>query len=99
MDLATDFQDGSEKGTFNVNSAKGKPSLVQVPRLKVSSDHVGVVSHAGVGLLREVADLSGLSLRVSAVSADTFKGLWLHDTGRVSTDLTALVGGGGFQTQ
>ena len=40
-------------------------------RVKVSADGAGVVSHAGVGLLREVGDLSGLSAGVSGVLADT----------------------------
>ncbi len=77
-----------------MNSTKVKPSLLQVPRLKVSADGAGVVSHAGVGLLREVADLSGLSSQVSEVLADTFKGPWLHDPGRVFTDLAAAVADG-----
>ena len=58
-----------------------------VPRVKVSADGVGVVSHAGVGLLREMADLSGLTGEVSAALADTYKGPWLHDPGRVFPDL------------
>jgi hypothetical protein len=62
-----------------------------VPRVKVSADGDGVVSHAGVGLLREVADLSGLTGRVSAVLADTDRGPWLHDPGRVFTDLASAV--------
>ena len=36
-------------------------TIAMVPRVKVSADGDGVVSHAGVGLLREVADLSGLT--------------------------------------
>jgi hypothetical protein len=63
-------------------------------RVKVSADGAGVVSHAGVGLLREVGDLSGLSAGVSGVLADTYKGLWLHDPGRVFTDLAAAVADG-----
>src|SRR5664279_2260991 len=62
-----------------------------VPRVKVSADGDDVVSHAGVGLLREVAELSGLTGGVSAVLADTYKGPWLHDPGRVFTDLAAAV--------
>jgi len=77
-----------------VNGTKAKPSLLHVPRLKVSADGAGVVSHAGVGLLREIADLSGLSSQVSEVLADTFKGPWVHDPGRVFTDLAAAVADG-----
>jgi hypothetical protein len=60
----------------------------------VSADGAGVVSHAGVGLLREVADLSGLTEQVSAVLADTYRGPWVHDPGRVFTDLAAAVADG-----
>jgi hypothetical protein len=37
----------------------------------VSADGWGVVSHAGAGMLREVADLTGLSSQVTAALADT----------------------------
>jgi len=65
-----------------------------VPRVKVTADGAGVVSHAGVGLLREMADLSGLTDAVSSVLADTYKGPWLHDPGRVYTDLAVAVADG-----
>ena len=63
-------------------------------RVKVTADGTGVVSHAGVGMLRELADLTGLTARVSAVLADTYRGPWLHDPGRVFTDLAAAVADG-----
>ena len=53
-----------------------------------------MVSHAGVGMLRELADLTGLTSQVSAVLADTYKGPWVHDPGRVFTDLAAAVADG-----
>ena len=53
-----------------------------------------MVSHAGVGMLRELADLTGLTEQVSAVLADTYKGRWVHDPGRVFTDLAAAVADG-----
>ena len=74
-----------------MKSTKVKPRLLQVSRLKVSADGAGVVSRAGVGLLQEVAVRSGLSSQVSEVWADTFKGPWLHDPGRMFTDLAAAV--------
>jgi hypothetical protein len=40
--------------------------------VKVSADGQGVVSHAGVGMLREMADLTGLSAQVSAALVDTY---------------------------
>ena len=41
-------------------------SSAAVSRVKVSADGHGVVSHAGVGMLRELADLTGLSAQVTA---------------------------------
>jgi len=73
---------------------KGSKSLVGTARFKVSADGVGVVSHAGVGMLRELADLTGLSAAVSEVLADTYRGPWVHDPGRVFGDLAAAVADG-----
>lgn len=73
------------EGTFWVKTT------AMVPRVKVSADGAGVVSHAGVGMLRELADLTG---QVSAVLADTYKGPWLHDPGRMYADLAAAVADG-----
>jgi hypothetical protein len=63
-------------------------------RVKVSADGAGVVSHAGVGLLREVAEYSGLVEGVTAVLADTYAGPWVHAPGRVFTDLAVAVADG-----
>jgi hypothetical protein len=65
-----------------------------VSRVKVSADGQGVVSHAGVGMLREVADLSGLSAQVTAALADTYRGPWIHAPGDVFADLAAAVADG-----
>jgi len=65
-----------------------------VRQVLVSADGVGLVSHAGVGLLREIGDRSGLTSQISAVLADTYKGPWVHDPGRVFTDLVAAVADG-----
>ena len=40
-----------------------------VRRVRVSADGVGVVSHAGLGMLREVAELTGLIGNVTEVLA------------------------------
>ena len=56
-------------------------------RVKVSADGVGVVSHAGVGLLRELAEYTGLVDGVTSALIDTYKGLPFHAPGRVFTDL------------
>jgi hypothetical protein len=63
-------------------------------RVKVSADGQGVVSHAGVGLLREVAEYTGLSGAVTAALLDTYKGPPIHPPGRVFTDLAVAVADG-----
>jgi DDE family transposase len=69
-------------------------SIAAVSRVKVSADGHGVVSHAGVGMLREVAELTGLSGQVTAALADTYHGLWIHAPGAVFADLAAAVADG-----
>ncbi|CAN5292127.1 IS1380-like element ISMsm3 family transposase [soil metagenome] len=53
-----------------------------------------MVSHAGVGLLREMAEYTGLIEGVSAALADTYRGRWLHAPGRVFADLAVAVADG-----
>ena len=53
-----------------------------------------MASHAGVGLLREVAQFTGLSRGVSAVLWDTYRGVPVHAPGRVFTDLACAVADG-----
>lgn len=69
-------------------------SSAAVSRVKVSAGGRGVVSHAGMGLLRESADLTGLSAQLTAVLADTYKGPWVHAPGAVLPDLAAAVADG-----
>jgi hypothetical protein len=69
-------------------------SIATVSRVKVSADGRGVVSHAGVGMLRELAELTGLSAQVTAVLADTYRGPWIYDPGAVFADLAAAVADG-----
>ncbi|MGB1222605.1 MAG: transposase, partial [Mycobacterium sp.] len=69
-------------------------SIAAARRVKVSADGHGVVSHAGMGLLRELADLTGLSAQVTAVLADTYKGPWVHAPGAVFADLAAAIADG-----
>jgi Transposase DDE domain group 1 len=69
--------------------------LIERPRrVKVSADGRGVVSHAGVGMLRELAHDTGLVAGVSAALADTYAGPWLHAPGRVFTDLAVAIADG-----
>ena len=61
------FRDAGEKA---LRRYKGGAA---VSRVKVSAYGHGV-SHGGVGMLREVAELTGLSAEVTAVMADTYRG-------------------------
>ena len=63
-------------------------------RVKVSADGQGVVSHAGVGLLREMAEETGLATGVTGALIDTYKGVPVHAPGRVFTDLAVAVADG-----
>lgn len=63
-------------------------------RVVVSADGTGVVSHAGVGLLREMAEHTGLVDEVTAALIDTYRGAPIHAPGRVFTDLAAAVADG-----
>ncbi len=63
-------------------------------RVTVSADGQGVVSHAGAGLLREMAEYTGLVDGVTGVLLDTYKGLPGHPPGRVFTDLAVAVADG-----
>lgn len=69
-------------------------NIAQSRRVKVSADGHGVVSHAGMGMLRELADLTGLSAQVTAALADTYKGRWVYAPGEVFADLAAAVADG-----
>lgn len=64
------------------------------PRVKVSADGGGVVSHAGSVLLRETATLTGLVSAVNDVLIDTYRGVPFHAPGQVFSDLAVAVADG-----
>jgi len=66
----------------------------RVGRVKVSADGVGVVSHAGVGLLREMAEYTGLVQGVTEALIDTYAGPPVQAPGRVFTDLAVAIADG-----
>jgi hypothetical protein len=72
---------------YNVRRSKRSKGRRGVRRVRLSADGAGVVSHAGVGMLREVAHLTGLIGSVTEVLADTYQGPWVHEPGRVFADL------------
>jgi len=69
-------------------------NIAAASRVKVSADGQGVVSHAGMGMLRELADRTGLSSQVTAVLADTYRGPWMYAPGEVFADLACAVADG-----
>ena len=75
-------------GTFEVKRSK------RVCRVVVSADGQGVVLHAGVGLLREMAQYTGLVEGVTDALLDTYRGVPVHAPGRVFTDLAVAVADG-----
>jgi Transposase DDE domain group 1 len=60
--------------------------------LNVTADGQGIVSHAGLALLRAVADKTGLTGGLSRALATPR--LLVHDRGRVLADLAAAIGDG-----
>jgi hypothetical protein len=78
----------SREGTSRVKRSKG------LPRVRVSADGAGVVSHAGVGLLREMAEETGLAGEVTGALLDTYDGVPGHAPGRVFTDLAVAIADG-----
>ena len=60
--------------------------------LEVTADGTGIVSHAGVALLRALADNTGLTAGLSrALASDR---LLVHDRGRVLADLACAIADG-----
>jgi hypothetical protein len=76
------------RGTFKVKRSKGPA------RAKVTADGQGVVSHAGVRLLREMAENTGLVEGVTAALIDTYRGVPILAPGRVFADLAVAVADG-----
>src|SRR5690606_22973394 len=78
----------SSRSTFQVKSNGS------VQRLKVSADGSGVVSHAGLGMLREMAEHTGLVTALDEALVDTYRGVWVHSPGQVLTDMAVAVADG-----
>ena len=57
--------------------------------LRVTADGTGIVSHAGVVLLRALADNTGLTAGLSQALAS--RRLLVHDRGRVLADLACAI--------
>ena len=81
-------QCSEQEGTPQVKPSK------RSGRVRVSADGKGVVSHAGVGLLRELAEQTGLVDGVTAALIDTYKQVPRHAPGRVFADLAVAIADG-----
>ncbi len=60
--------------------------------LDVAADGEGIVSHAGLALLRQLADKTGLTGGLSRALAS--QRLLIHDRGRVTADLACAIADG-----
>jgi hypothetical protein len=77
------------EGTFYVHATATRP------KLEVSADGVGVVSHAGSRLLADLADRTTLTAQLSAVFVSRTVPQTAHDPGRVLSDLAVMIADGG----
>jgi hypothetical protein len=64
-------------------------------RVQVSADGEGLVSRAGVVLLRELTINTGLGTGWSEALLDTYQGMPIHLPGRVLADLAVMIADGG----
>ena len=81
-------QFSEQEGTPRVKPSKRLGSV------RVSADGKGVVSHAGVGLLREMAERTGLVDAVTGALINTYGHRPVHAPGRVFTDLAVAIADG-----
>jgi hypothetical protein len=86
--------DFSRVQSFQREGTSQVKNIAVASRVKVSADGHGVVSHAGMAMVRELADRTGLTSQVSAVLADTYRGPWVYAPGEIFADLAAAVADG-----
>ena len=65
------------------------------PRVEVTADGRGVVSHAGTRLLTDVADRTGLTSGFSDALAVAGRRAGGHDRGRIAVDIATMLADGG----
>ena len=71
-----------------------RPASRRLPRLKVTTDGQGLVSHAGTRLLADLAERSGLAADLSAALAPIVKGPAATPPGEVLVDLAVMLADG-----
>lgn len=82
-------QSYQQEGTFCVHATPSRPKLV------VSADGRGVVSHAGSRLLADLADATGLTGAFSNALRRLRPRGTGHDPGRMAVDLAVMLADGG----
>jgi hypothetical protein len=88
------WDDKSAEALINTSSrSTSKVNLIGWWKsLEVTGDGAGIVSHAGLALLRQLADKTGLSGGLSRALASPR--LLIHDRGRVTADLACAIADG-----
>jgi len=71
-----------------------KKHSARLAKMRVTADGEGVVSHAGVELLRELAGFTGLIDAWDAALIDTYKAIPIHFPGSVLVDLAVAIADG-----
>ncbi|WP_192752402.1 transposase [Actinopolymorpha pittospori] len=89
---------GGKKARRGKDGSAGGRGGVAGPRFRVSSDGHGLASHAGVSMLRELAEFVGLTRFVTQALADTYRGPWLHSPGQVFADQACAIADGARAT-
>jgi Transposase DDE domain group 1 len=88
------FKPPTRRVTLEVKRSRCEPASRRLPRLKVTTDGQGPVSHAGARLLADVAEGSGLAADLSAALAPIAKGPRRHAPGQVLVDLAVMLADG-----
>jgi hypothetical protein len=79
---------------LKVNRSRCQPGSRRLPKLKVTTDGQGLVSHAGTRLLADLAESSGIAADLSKALAPIVKGPRRHAPGQVLVDLAVMVADG-----
>ncbi len=79
---------------MKVKRSRCQPAGRSLPRLKVTTDGQGLVSHSGARLLAGLAEGSGLAADLSVALAPIVKGPRRHAPGQVLVDLAVMLADG-----
>ncbi len=79
---------------MEVKRSRCEPPSRRLPRLKVTTDGQGLVSHTGARLLAELAERLGIADDLTAALAPIVKGRRRHAPGQVLVDLAVMLADG-----